>query len=41
MSKNIDQCIQKCFDTFKPRPRFELHKIEDLEPNYVKHKLKY
>lgn len=41
MSKNIDECIQECLANFKPRSRFELHKIEDLDPNYVKHKLIY
>jgi len=41
MSKNIDKCIQDCLANFKPRPRFELHKVEDLETKYVKHKLKY
>ena len=41
MSKNIDRCIQKCLKEFKPRPRFELTKIEDRELDYVKHKLIY
>ena len=33
--------IDETFDTFTPRSRFDLTKIEDLKPKYVKHKLVY
>lgn len=41
MSKNIAESINECIDKFTPRERFNLHKIENLEPNYIKHKLTY
>ena len=41
MSKNIAESINECIDNFTPRERFNLHKIENLEPNYIKHKLTY
>jgi len=41
MCKNIIDSIDETFDTFTPRARFDLTKIEDLKPKYIKHKLVY
>jgi hypothetical protein len=41
MCKNVINSIDETFDTFTPRSRFDLTKIEDLKPKYVKHKLVY
>ena len=38
MSKGIIEGIEQGIDIFTPRPKFDLVKIEDLEPDFVKHK---
>jgi glycosyltransferase involved in cell wall biosynthesis len=37
MAKNIIEGIDKTFDTWVPRPVFNLIKIEDYKPNYLKY----
>ena len=39
MSKGIIEGIEQGIDSFTPRPKFDLIKIEDLEPDFVKHKI--
>lgn len=39
MTKNIINVIDKGFANFVPRPAFDLIKVEDSNPNYIKHKL--
>ena len=41
MADNVIDAIEETFDSFKPRPKFDLIKVEDREPDYVKHKLIY
>ena len=41
MSQNVIESIEECLSKFTPRKRFDLHKVEDLEPDYIKHKLIY
>ena len=39
MNKNIMRCMEKAIKEFKPRPAFEIIKVEDYKPLKVKHKL--
>jgi hypothetical protein len=39
MNKNIMRCMEKVMKEFKPRPAFEVIKVEDRKPLKVKHKL--
>jgi glycosyltransferase involved in cell wall biosynthesis len=39
MNKNIMRCMEKVMKEFKPRPAFEVIKVEDHKPLKVKHKL--
>ena len=39
MTNNIIKVMEKGFNNFKPRPAFDLVKVEDPQPNYIKHKL--
>tara|TARA_R110000737_G_C14562445_1_gene482525 strand:+ start:51 stop:1499 length:1449 start_codon:yes stop_codon:yes gene_type:complete len=41
MCQNVIESIEETFVKFKPRPRFELIKVEDKKPNIIKHKLVY
>ena len=41
MSNNIIKAIDESLENFKPRPRFELIKVEDKKPDYIEHKLVY
>jgi hypothetical protein len=41
MSNNIIKAIDESLEKFKPRPRFELIKVEDKKPDYIEHKLVY
>ena len=39
MNENIYNAMEKCFDSFTPRPDYEIIKIEEHKPLKVKHKL--
>ena len=39
MCKNIARCMEKGFENFTPRSKFDLIKIEDRPSKYVQHKL--
>jgi len=39
MCNRIDECMQKAFEEFVPRERFEVIKVEDSDDKVVKHKL--
>ena len=39
MSKRIAECMSKAFDNFKPRPNYEVIKIEDAPSKLIEHKL--
>jgi glycosyltransferase involved in cell wall biosynthesis len=39
MNENIYNSMEKCFDSFTPRPDYEIIKVEDHKPLKVKHKL--
>ena len=41
MAQNIIDTIDETFDKFTPRSKFDFIKIEDKEPDYIKHKLIY
>ena len=41
MAQNIIDSIDETFDKFTPRSKFDFIKIEDREPDYIKHKLIY
>lgn len=41
MCDNIIDCIEKTFETFKPRKSFEFIKIEEQKPAYVQHAMVY
>jgi len=41
MSKNIITHIDKVLENWKPKPKFELIKIESLKRKYIRHKLVY
>jgi len=39
MANRVIEACDEGFDTFKPRPRYEVHKVEDRPKKYVTHKL--
>ena len=39
MSKNIQATMDEGFENFKPRPHYEIHKVEQRPSKYVEHKL--
>ena len=41
MCQNVIESIEETFVKFKPRPRFELIKVIDRKPDFIKHKLVY
>jgi len=41
MCQNVIESIEETFVKFKPRPRFELIKVIDKKPDFIKHKLVY
>ena len=41
MCRRVTESIDKTFENFTPRPKYEVIKIEDLPPKYVEHKLVY
>jgi hypothetical protein len=41
MSKNVIKHIDKVLATWKPKPKFELIKIEPLKRKHIRHKLIY
>ena len=41
MAKNVIDCLEETFETFKPRPSFELIKTEKLPRKKITHKLVY
>jgi hypothetical protein len=41
MAQNVIESMDRTFETFKPKPDFELLKIEKLERKSIKHKLIY
>jgi hypothetical protein len=41
MCKNVVSSVEKTFETWKPKKRFELIKIEKLPRKQIKHKLVY
>jgi hypothetical protein len=41
MCENVIDAMDESFEKFKPRARFELHKITDRPKKYITHKLVY
>ena len=41
MCENVIQAIEETFEKFKPRGRFEVHKVQDRPKKYIQHKLIY
>ena len=39
MCKNISDCMDEAFDKFVPRSKFDIIKVEDIQPERVQHKL--
>ena len=39
MGKKIGDCIEKAFDNFTPRPKYDIIKIDKLQPKKVLHKI--
>ena len=35
----VIEIIDKGFEDFKPRESYDFYKVEEVEPNYIKHKL--
>jgi len=41
MCENVINYIDKTFDNFVPRSKFDIIKVEDIKPKYVEHKYVY
>jgi len=41
MCENVIESMDTAFDTFIPRPSYDLQKVEDLAPKYVEHPMVY
>ena len=39
MCSNIINCMEESFDSFIPRPKYDLIKVDNLEPKRIQHKL--
>lgn len=39
MVENVCDCMEETWEAFEPRTAYDIIKVEDREPNYVKHKL--
>lgn len=39
MCKNVIEVLDRGFDTFKPRPLFDMYKVTDRESDYIAHKI--
>lgn len=39
MCKNVDQSMEELFNTFVPRTKYDLIKVEDIQPERIQHKL--
>jgi len=39
MGNKVIDCIDKTLDTFKPRPQYDIIKVEDSKPDLIPHKL--